>query len=336
MARQENADGAFGFALMPLLAKLAVSDLWLMSAQLLTLLSLLFYLKKQSNTVLVLFFVGILLGMAIHPLRMLLSLFVLLPGLFFTHSGASAMKRLVFFGPFLGVVAIGGLLNMGNWNPNLSFFLGGIDSTFGTYLMYLSLGILPWLGFLPTVLWDLAKKLRAKEELAIISFWWLLAGLLSQSLLPLWILALHIGKHLTAHLDRKYPYSRALLFFCFTNMLITFFAAFLMMMSGYLQFAAQGFRSAVAVGATYWMFMLFGTIGLLGRNKSLAIGGLCSSALLPFFLFWMNIAPIIEDSRGMVRNLCTKAASLNADASAEVLKAWSMLNLIPIAPSNHL
>lgn len=305
--------------LIPFLAKMATGDVWLMCAQVLALLSLIFYLKQSRLEHLICFYSAFFFGLMIHPMGMLISTGSFAIGLLLLHPKRKAMQSLLFVGPAIGIL---GLLSVGgiwNWQATEFLLLSTAHISWSEYFMALFLGLLPWLGFMPSVLWDWLKKLKAKEELAIIGFCWLLAGVLSRSALPQWIFALLISKHIWAFLSRKYPYSSWVITFGFANLILSFFAVFMLIMSGYLNFSGLGFRSAVGVGVVYWVLMTLGAIGILGRNKSLLIGGLSGSALLGFFLFWINLNPFIEGSRGMAREMVKGATELNTDQNIKTL-----------------
>ena len=307
--------------LVPAMAKMATSDIWLMASHLSIAICLIRCIKQNQKIWLFGFYGSLVLAMFIHLISTFIFVLVLLSGLYFFHPKGRMMNKWLLMGPPLLILV--GLFTDGLSQYGLTLFLGthiqNVGLNWWQYLLVLFLGLLPWLGFVPAVLWDLVKKMRAREELAIIGGCCILAGLLSKSLVPTWFLALFIGKHLMAFLSRKYPYGRSVLFFALTNMVLTFFAAFLMMMSGYLQFESLGFRSAVSVGATYWMFSLLGVIGLLGRNKAMTISGLGASALFAFFLFWSNVYPIIENSRGLSQQLVDRASLLKQDTQNDQL-----------------
>ncbi|MEO1514369.1 MAG: hypothetical protein AAFV95_05130 [Bacteroidota bacterium] len=291
------------------LPKFALSDAWLLGIQMFNLLGLLLALKKSSNSWMLLFFGSLLLGLALQPVQMLL-FSSLAWGLFYAFHPQGRQLPLAYLWlaalVFLGV----GL--------QLSWF--GIDNAaslvhaslfqFKNYGLLILVGLFPWMGFVPAALWDGIQKWRKSEEMALILGICLLAALLSQSLMVVPVLSLMIARQLNAYLLERYPYKDWVRAGVLLTIVLSFCIITVGMINSFYGFQAVGYRSAMAAGATFWVFSFLGALGLFSQYRQMIHAGFSMAGLLFSFLFWIQLNPILEQHRAIPRGLVLLMDSL--------------------------
>ena len=272
-----------GSFLIPFVAKMVVSDIWLMGAQLLQLITLILFIKQPRPKWAYWSGGFFMMGMMVSPTSMLIWTIVLSFYFLAVHPRGKNLLNSYFYGSMLIVVLISVWLKFWQWGDTAAVF-SFEDLSIKKYGIWLLLGMLPWLGFLPAALWNMFQKLKTKEELALINLGWLVAGLLSFSLIVEFLLAFLIAKQVLFYFQANYPYKRVVKLFTLLNMLLTFLAVFAILMGGAFQFNASGYRLFLGIGAVYWISTFIGVLGVFSVRKNFVIGGITSGAMLSLSL----------------------------------------------------
>ena len=267
-------------------AKIAVNDIWLFAAQLLMVLALLRFLKQAQSAWRWISYGAILFALSIHLWSTVVLLVVLSTYLWGLHPQGKRLTRLL---PWLSLP----LLLLAPADPEGFLFTYG-QLGYPYYLLYLSIGLLPWSGFFFGSLADLVYKLRRKEEMALILAGLLLATLLAQSPLLILVFALLIARQISAYFVPNYPYRAVVKGFAVLHLIFSFCLITYLLLSAFAQVGAVGFRGVMAVGAIYWMLTFIAVIGLYSYRPEMILGGMVWGALLSFLLFWLQLYPLLE------------------------------------------
>ncbi len=291
---------------VPNTGKLATLDAWAFAVQAAGTGFLLLFLKKPdlASRLFFYFFLGFSLWFRPLSSGILFSVFPAI--LYFAHPQGRRLGKLY---PWAAIV-VGSLLLWlaGQWKWEWPGLLFSFDT--GALLLAAVLGWLPFLGLVASGLVESLVKVRKGEELSVINMAWLAASLAAHSLVLHLVLALLVGKQLRAYFDPRYPYRGLVRTLSILHLLLVFFAAMFLMMSGFREFGGTGFRSGLAFGGTYWMLSLIGVFGLFGLNRRQVWGGMLFSGLLATFFFWSQVAPLLESRRDLPKRLL--AAALEA------------------------
>ena len=217
--------------------------------------------------------------------------------LYFLHPLGKQLPIALFAGAPVTAFALAALLNGGVGFENFQYvdFLTRTD--YGGYLLAQIIGFLPWFGFLLAALWNNIVQWRKGEELGLITGLWLLAALVSSSLASQWILALIVGKTVTNYFRKGYPYRGVVQAGAVLQIVFIFCAAVFGMIGGLFSIGPTGFRVSMVLTAAYWIPAFVGLIGLVGKNRRATIAGTALSGILATLVFWIMIAPVVEQQR---------------------------------------
>ncbi len=292
-----------GSFLMSSISKLVVADVWLFATQSLYLIFLVLYIKQPILKWLIGVVVMLILGLLVNLPMMLiwglgLSLYFLL-----MHPNKTTTKNILLKG-VLPVSLLGAMFYFTQGGgDNDAFVLAYGNISYWKFLLFSFLALLPWMGFLIAALLDVFMKMKSREELAIISLGWLIFGLASMSLVVQLLFAYLIAKHVLNFLKKPYPYDGLVKSVTLFILLLSFIGVTLMLIGGWQQLGAEGYPSALTVGALYWGFGFLGVMGLFLREKRFILGGFGMSVLLVTFAFWGKVYPLVEKFRDLPRQL---------------------------------
>ena len=305
-ARMATLVAACSFLLLSF-GKLVGVDAWLIAAQTFQILGLIYYLKQpqmewsfRSNLP---FFLGCYL--APMPMFLWTGTILLFYGIF--HKNGKNILNPIFSIPVIITVIIvivsGGL----NWEtPGL--LMAWPTGKISNFLTYNFLAYLPWLAFLPAAFWDVFKKLRKREELAIVYVGWLLGALVCGTGILQMVLALMIGRHVLFYFQKNYPYRSLVRSLVVLHFILSFFGLFaFIMLAGYNQFGAAGYRAAISVAIAYWGGSLVSVTAIFSDQQRRLTGSLTVAAMIGFLMFWLNGMPLLESRRGWHRVMVEKA-----------------------------
>lgn len=275
------------------MAKFATSDIWLLSSQTCIAFSLIFFLKqplqkwKQTGLVAVLF------GALINPFSTFLFTLLMSLLLFFIHPKGKTLKSLwIWVVPFFLSLALY-FLDIFSFQSSYVEFFKSPFLKFPIYLGLLLLGILPWFAFFPSGLWNMFKRLRQGEELALISFCWIIGSIFSFSLASQVVFALLIAKQIQGFFDKNFPYENLVKSSALIHLGLVLFGAMYLIIISWENLKGVGFRAAMITTLFYWMGCLLCFIGLYGKSKKLILGGLSLAGLLATYFFWVKAFPLL-------------------------------------------
>lgn len=298
-------------------AKVATGDSWLFALLSLNFISLILYLKQNIRQWQIAHLVTLVLAACIHPLSAFVFSLVSTAYLYFLHPNGRHIRQLYhwllwlillplfYFLDALQLELASFYLNYGNLRPD-------------HYLLLTLIGMLPWTGFVWAGLWELIQKLRKKEEFAIITSAGLLAALFSQSLVAQTLLAIIVARQLKAYFHPNYPYKNIVQTAAILHLLLAIAAIIYLMIGSFDLFYLTGFRSAMAVGAVYWMPSLVAVIGLLGMNRRFIKGGMALSGLMLSLIFCLQLYPLVESQRSLAKRVAAEVQTHIPTASMPI------------------
>jgi len=317
-ARMATLVAACSFLLL-FLGKLVAVDAWLIAAQTFQILGLIYYLKQpqiewsfRSN-------LPFFLGCYFAPIPMFLwsGAILLFFGIF--HKNGKHILKPIFSIPFILTIIIvvvsGGL----SWEtPGL--LMAWPERNVGSFLIYNLLAYLPWLAFFPAALWDTLKKLRKREELAIVYAGWLVGALACGTGVLQIVLALMIGRHVLFYFQKNYPYRGVVRSMIVTHFILAFFILFgFIMLAGYNQFGSAGYRAAISVAIAYWGGSLVSVTAIFSERQSRLTGSLAVAAMIGFLMFWLNGMPLLENRKGAHRIMVEKAKNYRSPDTKQLI-----------------
>ena len=192
---------------------------------------------------------------------------------------------------------------------------------FGRFLGYCLLGSAPIIGWLFAGLRDLVYKVRRGEQAGRLLAVGLGLSLLAQSLLFPLLLAFVAGKQMQLYFrsDIRYPWGNYVKTGSVLHLITAFIGAFLALAGGAIAFPGAGFRAGLGMVAAYWIFSLFGVLGIFGERRDFALGGSLLSGLLAALFFWVQVYPYFELERAWPKQLVRQLeGSLGAGAQVQV------------------
>jgi hypothetical protein len=279
--------------LVPNLAKVATGDIWAMTTQWLAFAALLRFLKQPLRQWQTIFHLLFALAVWVQPIQALIFLLGSSLYLYFAHPQGKNLRRLQpwLTGPlFAALLYWGGALSLDEGS-----FLIGFRS--GRFLSWNFLGMLPFLGFCLTGLWEIVQRARRREEFALIYIGALAFALLGHSLALAGLLALLAAKQIQAYFKPGYPYKAAVQAVAILHLLAVFFGALVLLAGGFYYFEGTGYRAAAATVGLYWMLSFIAVLGLVGMNRRHLLGGAILSGLLCTTQFWLQLNPLLESRR---------------------------------------
>lgn len=282
-----------------MIGKIGTTDIWLFSIQLLIFPLAVIQLKKRNNLYSIFIILLSILLVFIHPLSALVFNVILFGTLFLFHQNR---KSILMEGAIavLSSLLIPFLLGLPWMNEG---FLFSYTNNLSYYFLCVFAGLMAALGFVPAVLIHLYNRIRIKEEMAILSFAGILAGLCSISLLAHFILLLLIAKQIEAFSQENYPYKNTVKTFTILQVLFSFFIATLFMLNGFTWFQGTGFRKALIFGIPLWGMGIVTLVTLYSDNKKYIMSSIVMGGIITNFLFWTQIMPLWEAERNIYKDI---------------------------------
>ncbi len=306
------------------ISKFVGSDTWLFCAQWLNFVFLILSLKQPILKWQIPYAATVLLGCMTHPISMFVWVLISLVYLVIFHPKGKQLRKTALFA--LGGIAISFLCWKGQFFTLQldSFLLAYKSSSIKDFTLLHLFGMAPWSGFLAAAFWDLFKKIRKGEELAIIIMAGLLAGLGSFSMTLQAVFAFMIAKQLMVYLAPNYPHGNIVKTVSIITMIIAFCVATVLMLTGFQEYRGVGFRSAMAIGMVFWISGIVGLIGLFLRDQKYIIGGMAMSGLLTTLLFWLQLYPIIETNRNFTKQIVKEASAISKNKKTIVVNSAAL------------
>ena len=273
--------------------KIGSADISLAWFQWLAFLAFLRYVKNPSAPWLLATAGFLLLSIWANPFQSLIWSIGLFGVLFVFHKERAKMLRSgVWALPIvLGIVLL--VLNQMSFiSPQ--FYTGwGADWTFGRNLLMHLIGVLPWLGFLAPGLWELQKRLRKGEELAILQFAALLAGLINPGLFLCMALAFIVMRQVADYAHPNYPHKGLAQTFAITHLVLVFVIGVVSMIWGFTVIGGLGFRTFMAIILPYWIASFLTVSGMVASDSRYYIGAPIMAGLLFTATTWIQLGPVL-------------------------------------------
>lgn len=283
------------------MAKFAVADIPLAAFHMMSMIFLIICLKQPKLKWQIVYGLFVIGSFLVQPLTGVVYGVGLLTYMTLFHKKGANLRKPVIIGVWVILITIFYFLGGFDWNRE--GFIFSFRSHSNEYLLWMMIGILPWIGFLPAALWDLFQKLRKKEEMAIILFGWLVFSIVAHALILQLCLLFLISKQVENYFKPNYPYKSLVRGFSVLNLIVTFFALVALMLGSFALFHNFGFKSAAAFSAVYWIFGFVGIIGLFMDNRSYVLGGIGLAGAICLLIFWVQISPVINNFRDISQRL---------------------------------
>lgn len=303
--------------LIPSLGKLASADSWLFCSQLIAWAAMIRFLKQPQEKWRIVTFAALLLSLWINPVSTIIFFSL---GAWWLYRFHADGNRILLINPWIVLLAGGfALFILGQWQwRNPTFFVGWFATPLYIYFFLVLIGFLPVFGFLLGGLREVYQKFYKKEELAIITSGWLLAGLLSQSLLLVAGLGFLVAKQLTRYFDSHYPHRSLVRAGAIIHLVLAFCGLTVLLLSSFWTFGPAGFRAVLAMGAPYWTLSFIGVIGLYSFRRRFIWGGALFSGLLFALSFWLQVYPLLESKRNWPLRLEEAAQRLELNTQSRL------------------
>lgn len=280
---------------LPMLVKSISSDIWLFLLHSISTIFLIIFLKQPAQKwhisyTILLIFSGLLAPISTAGFNLIL--WVLL---YFLHPKGNNLKNC--WGLVIGlsipiILYLTGIFSF-DFKDSTLFLISLNNLSIWKYLLLIIGLSLPWTIFLPSAIWHLIKRFRKKEELAIITFSWFVASLISLSPAIHLLFSILIAKQLFGFFEKNYPYENQVKSFALLHLGTALFAAIYWMIIWWDAFKGDGFRPAMFTSFIYWSGCLLAFLGLYGKHQKPIILGMASAGLLGTYLFWSQVFPLL-------------------------------------------
>jgi len=196
------------------------------------------------------------------------------------------------------------LILQGNQGIRSYWFWGQQPLGYLKFLGLTFLGMAPLSGWLFGGVRDLVYKIKKGEQASKLLGAGLAIGFVTQSLVFPLLLALLAGKQMRLYFrEENYPWNDWVRSGATVHLVLAFVAAVLAMGGIGIAFPGDGFRAALGMAAAYWIFSLFGVLGLYGERRDFALGGSVLAGMLGVLFFWVQVYPYFEVKRSWPQRL---------------------------------
>lgn len=310
---------AAGSLLLPNLAKVASGDIWAMLLQWLSFAALVRYLKQPDWGWQLGFYGLFALAIWNQPIQ---ALVFVLGAAAFLYAQHPQGRRLWRLNPWaMGLLSAGALYALQLLDTEgYTFYFGFRTSRF---LLYNLLGVLPFLGFVLSGLWEHGQRFRKGEELSILYTGGVLAALLGHSLALHPLLLMIAARQLRNYFADSFPYRGIVKAGAVLHLVAAACFLIVFMMGSFLQFRGIGFQAGLATGGLYWAASFLAVIGLVGLRPKYVLAGTVFSGVLLTTAFWIQFSPLMETQRQWAVQIAEDAAA-QADGRIIVSPASEM------------
>lgn len=292
-----------------LIGKIATTDIWLFGLQLLIFSLTIIQLKKKNIVRTLSIIILSVLLVFINPLSALIFNTLFFAVLYFLHENG---KNILIEG-IISTLAVLLITLISDLNWVNSGFLFSYDQDILYYIVFVLFGMISVFGFIPTVFVHLFKRLKIKEELAVITFAGLFSGLFSISFLPHFILLFLVGKQLELVEHKNYPYLNQIKAFTIIQVVLSFFVALLFMLNGFAWFQGSGFWKALFFGIPLWGLGIFTLVSIYLKKKQQIIVSIILGGMISNFLLWTQIMPLWEAEKNTMKDIVNTIHEINKE-----------------------
>lgn len=290
---------------VPFFAKLATGDIWAFSFFSLAYFAMIRFLKQPTWLWRIVFFISLFGAILVHPLSAIIFFVGTSLFLYWKHPARQNIINLYVWPALLVFVPLahfGGLLA---WNQ--SYMMWNFPySNYGLFLLFCIIGIFPFSGFFVGGIRDWVYKIRKNEELAIITGAAVIFGFFAQSLIIQLAFAAMIAKQMLLFNDEKYPFRNWVGSGAIVHIIIAFLVSILLMIQGVMMYGSIGFRSGLVFSIMYWSMGIIAIFGIYSRQRQWYIGASLLSGALSYFIFMIQVYPLIESERNYSKRITDK------------------------------
>ncbi len=291
--------------LLPNLAKVASGDIWAMLLQWLSFAALIRYLKQPERGWQLGFYALFALAIWNQPVHALVFVLAAAAFLYWQHPQGRQLWRL---NPWaMGLLTAGVLYALQALDTSGRTFYFGFRT--GRFLIYNLLGVLPFLGFVLSGLWEHGQRFRKKEEMSVLYTAGFLAALLGHSLALHPLLLMIAARQMRNYFADGFPHRGIVKAGAVLHLVAAACFLIVFMMGSFLQFRGIGFQAGLATGGLYWVASFVAVIGLVGLRPKYVLGGTVFSGVLLTTAFWIQFSPLMELQRQWAIQIAEDAAA---------------------------
>lgn len=188
----------------------------------------------------------------------------------------------------LGLIVVNYLfLGAGSFNNFFLFQSGNLG--LHQYILLLFAGFLPFIGFMFAGIFSLPLQIKRKDEFSIWMFLLLIAGLVSFSVLPIFVISMLIGKHSLAFASERYKYKNLVKTLFLVHLTLILVGGIVALIWAFIEYRGAGFRAGLGLCSIYWILSFATVVGLYGGNMKYYLRAPLLSGPLFVLFFWVLV-----------------------------------------------
>lgn len=188
----------------------------------------------------------------------------------------------------VGLIVVNYLfLGAGSFNNFFLFQSGNLG--LHQYILLLFAGFLPFIGFMFAGIFSLPLQIKRKDEFSIWMFLLLIAGLVSFSVLPIFVISMLIGKHSLAFASERYKYKNLVKTLFLVHLTLILVGGIVALIWAFIEYRGAGFRAGLGLCSIYWILSFATVVGLYGGNMKYYLRAPLLSGPLFVLFFWVLV-----------------------------------------------
>lgn len=188
----------------------------------------------------------------------------------------------------LGFIVINYLF-IGAGSFNNFFLLQSGTLGLHSYITILLAGFLPFIGFVFAGIFSLPLQIKRKDEFSIWMFLLLMAGLISFSMIPVFVISMLIGKHSLAFASERYKYKNLVKTTFLVHLTLILVGGIFTLIWAFIEYRGAGFRAGLGLCSIYWILAFATVVGLYGGNMKYYLRAPLLAGPLFVLFFWVLV-----------------------------------------------
>lgn len=158
-----------------------------------------------------------------------------------------------------------------------------------SYVIILLVGFLPFIGFVLAGIFSLPLQIKRKDEFSIWMFLLLVAGLISFSMIPVFVFSMLIGKHSLAFASERYKYKNLVKTSFLVHLTLILVGGIVTLIWAFIEYRGAGFRAGLGLCSIYWVLAFATVVGLYGGNMKYYLRAPLLAGPLFVLFFWVLV-----------------------------------------------